>query len=92
MINRLQSVRREDVRKDGDVQWDKFAKFGQILSVVTEFQTRGPMVSGEASPSFRAMIRDMPVIMSEDVSSTLAHDGSPRQVRQADRTGPIRAE
>jgi hypothetical protein len=70
MINRLQSVRREDVRQDGDVQWDKFAKFGQILSVITEFQARGPMVAGEASAAFKTMMNDMPVLMSEDVSSS----------------------
>ena len=75
MINRLQSVRREDAREDGDVQWDKFAKFGQILSVITDFQSRGPMVSGEVSATFKAMIDDMPVIMSEDVSCV----PSPRQ-------------
>ena len=70
MINRLHSVRKEDVREDGDVQWDKFAKFGQILSVITEFQSRGPMVTGDAGAAFKAMINDMPVLMSEDVSFT----------------------
>lgn len=52
------------------MQWDKFARFGQILSVITEFQARGPMVTGEASAAFKTMINDMPVLMSEDVSSS----------------------
>lgn len=68
LINRLQSVRREDIREDGAVQWDKFEKFGEILSVISECQNRGPMVPGDVSPSLRALIENTSIIDGEDVS------------------------
>ncbi|EIW70717.1 hypothetical protein M231_02629 [Tremella mesenterica] len=66
LISRLHSVRREDVREDGAIQWDKFARFGQILSVITECQQKGPMMNDPPSPAFRSLIHDTPVIMNED--------------------------
>lgn len=72
MVSRLETIRRQDVRPtDGAIQWDKFAKFGQMLSVITECQARGSMVPGEASAAFKALIEDTPVILSEDVSEAV---------------------
>ena len=69
MINRLQTVRREDRRADGHIPWDKFARFGEILEVISACQSRGPMVSGSPSASFRHALEDTPIITTEDVSS-----------------------
>jgi hypothetical protein len=69
MVNRLQAIRPQDVRPDGMVQWDKFAKFGEYLGVIPECQARGSMVPGEPSSAFRALIEDTPIITNEDVSA-----------------------
>ncbi|WVQ99369.1 hypothetical protein IAU59_006502 [Kwoniella sp. CBS 9459] len=67
LVNRLQSVRPEDKRKeDNKVQWDKFARFGDILGVINECQARGPIVRGEVNDRFRRIIEDTPVISNED--------------------------
>ena len=67
LVSRLQSVRPEDKREDGMIQWDKFARFGQILSSIPECQQKGPMITGTPSETFRQLVMDTPVIMSEDV-------------------------
>ena len=69
LVNRLQSVRPQDVREDGQVQWDKFARFAEILAIIPECQAKGSMVSGPPTAGFRALIEDMPVTTSEDVSA-----------------------
>jgi len=74
----LQTVRPEDKRADGAIQWDKFARFGEILSIIPVCQSKGPFVSGEPSDAFRRILEDTTVISSEDVSllltdSTLSH-------------------
>ncbi|ORX36746.1 ras guanine nucleotide exchange factor domain-containing protein [Kockovaella imperatae] len=67
MVNRLQSTRREDIREtDNFIQWDKFARFHEILSVITDCQARGMPISGKVSPVFRRIIDETPIIMSED--------------------------
>lgn len=72
LINRLQSVRKEDKRdSDGAIQWDKFARFHEILSIIPECQGKQAMVTGSVSPVFRRMIEDTPIITDEDVSHAL---------------------
>ncbi|OCF42931.1 hypothetical protein I317_03282 [Kwoniella heveanensis CBS 569] len=67
LVNRLQAVRPDDRRKeDNKVQWDKFARFGEILGVINECQSRGPIVRGEVNDRFRRIIEDTPVISNED--------------------------
>ncbi|WVF71424.1 hypothetical protein IAT40_006228 [Kwoniella sp. CBS 6097] len=67
LVNRLQAVRPDDKRKeDNKVQWDKFARFGEILGVINECQARGPIVRGEVNDRFRKIIEDTPVISNED--------------------------
>jgi hypothetical protein len=70
LISRLQTVRREDRRDNGDIQWDKFARFHEILSIIEDCQGKDPMVSGAVGEGFRRLIEDTPVITDEDVSST----------------------
>jgi hypothetical protein len=72
LVNRLQVVRREDVRPDGMIQWDKFSRFAGILAVIPECQAKGPMVQGEASTMFKAMILETTIIENEDVSRVCA--------------------
>ena len=74
LINRLQSTRPEDVREDGSIQWDKYIRFAEILSVIPDCQARGPPVPGTVSPMFKRVIDDTPVIESEDVSSHSSDD------------------
>lgn len=69
LVNRLQAVRPEDVREeDGRIQWDKFAKFGEYLSIIPECQAKGAPVLGTVSPALKAIIQETPVITDEDVS------------------------
>jgi hypothetical protein len=68
MIVKLQSVRPEDVRSDGRIQWDKFMRFGEILSVLSDCQARGPMVPGTPSTTFTSILKDTVIIDDEDVS------------------------
>lgn len=67
LVSRLQAGRPEDRRpSDSFVQWGKFQRFGEILAVIPDFQSRGPMVPGTASASFRRLIEATPVIPNED--------------------------
>ena len=68
LVNRLQSTRPEDVREDGSIQWDKYNRFAEILSVIPNSQIRGPPVQGSVSSIFKRVIDDTPIIESEDVS------------------------
>lgn len=68
LISRLQTVRKQDIRSDGDIQWDKFARFYDILSTISQCQDKESMVSGPVSEGFRRLIEDTPVISDEDVS------------------------
>lgn len=71
LVNRLQAVRPEDIREeDGRIQWDKFAKFGEYLSVIPECQAKGAPVLGTVSPVLKAVIEDTPIITDEDVSGS----------------------
>jgi hypothetical protein len=67
LINRLQAVKTDDI-KDGEVNWDKFEKFGEILSVITDCQRRGSVISAEPSSRIKKVIEELPVIDHEDVS------------------------
>lgn len=72
LVNRLQAVRPEDIREeDGRIQWDKFAKFGEYLSVIPECQAKGAPVLGTVSPALKAIIQETPVITDEDVSGLM---------------------
>ena len=64
----MQSVRREDIRPDGMVQWDKFMRFGEILTIVPKCQARGAIVPGTPSKTFITILHNVPVIHDEDVS------------------------
>lgn len=66
LVNRLHAARSEDRRPDGTVAWDKFSRFGAMMSVIPEFQARGCNVPGEVNASFRRLIEATPVIRSED--------------------------
>ncbi|WVR07009.1 hypothetical protein IAU60_004048 [Kwoniella sp. DSM 27419] len=81
LVNRLQSVRPEDTKDaegggpGGDpttlVQWDKFAKFAEILGVVPACQALGPLVrtgngASDLSDKVRRIIDETAVISDED--------------------------
>ena len=69
MVSRLQSTRPEDVRpSDQYIQWDKFQRFYEILSIIPQCQQRGLAIAGKVAPAFRRIIDGTPVIASEDVS------------------------
>jgi hypothetical protein len=91
MVNRLQAIRPDDVRADGMVQWDKFAKFGEYLAVIPQCQAKGSMSPGEATPAFRGLIEDTPIITNEDVSafSSRSLDSEGTESSHSHVTGPI---
>lgn len=67
----MQVVRPVDIREeDGMIQWDKFARFGEILATIPECQRRAPAVGGKVSVAFRQIIEDTPIIEHEDVSAS----------------------
>ncbi|ORY34095.1 ras guanine nucleotide exchange factor domain-containing protein [Naematelia encephala] len=66
LVNRLQGARSEDRRADGMIQWDKFARFADMVSVITECQSKGSMVRGQVSMAFKSFIEDTPIIINED--------------------------
>jgi hypothetical protein len=68
LVSRLQGARKEDIRADGEIQWDKFLLFYDILSIVHECQSADPMISGAPSELFKKLINDTPMIHDEDVS------------------------
>lgn len=72
MVNRLQTARPEDRGQDGLINWDKSARFGAILAIIPDLQSRGPPVVGQPSsqPStaFRSMFQSTPLISSDEVS------------------------
>jgi hypothetical protein len=68
LVSRLQGARKEDIRADGQIQWDKFILFYDILSIVSECQSKDPMISGAPPEVFRKLINDTPIINDEDVS------------------------
>jgi hypothetical protein len=68
LVSRLQGARKEDIRADGQIQWDKFILFYDILSIVSECQSKDPMISGAPSEVFKRLINDTPIINDEDVS------------------------
>lgn len=71
LISRLQAVRKEDKREsDGFIQWDKFARFDEILAIIPDCQGKDPMVTGAASSAFKRLIEDTTIITDEDVSLT----------------------
>jgi len=69
LVSRLQGARKEDIRDNGDIQWDKFALIYDILSIVSECQGKDTMVSGASSEVFKRLIEDTPIISDEDVST-----------------------
>ena len=72
MVSRLQAGRPEDIRpSDGMIQWEKFARFGDMLGVISECQTRGPPAPGHVSEHFNKFFNTLPVITDEDVSFPL---------------------
>lgn len=69
LVSRLQGVRPNDCREeDGKIQWDKFMRFGEILSMIQECQTRGPMVNGQVGQGFKKVIEETIILSDEDVS------------------------
>ena len=68
LVVRLQSVRSDDIREDGTVQWEKFQRFEEILRIIPECQARGSMVPGSPSSTFISVFDDIPIIDDEDVS------------------------
>lgn len=73
---KLRSARPIDFNEAGDVHWDKFAKYAEIVNVVAECQTRGSDLEGTPDPGFQRIFNTVPVIMSEDVrlfSTALEH-------------------
>jgi hypothetical protein len=68
LVSRLQGARKEDIRADGQIQWDEFILFYDILSIVSECQSKDPMIPGAPSDLFRKLINDTPIIHDEDVS------------------------
>lgn len=68
LVSRLQGARKEDIRSDGEIQWDKFLLFYDILSIVSECQGKEPLISGAPSEAFKKLINDTPIITDEDVS------------------------
>lgn len=68
MVSKLHAARPEDRRADGKIQWAKFARMGEIMASIPDFQARGSMVPGNATTAFRRLIEATPVITSEDVS------------------------
>jgi len=68
LVAKMQSVRREDIRPDGMVQWDKFMRFGEILAIIPKCQARGAIVPGKSSKTFMTILHNVPVIHDEDVS------------------------
>jgi len=61
----MQSVRKEDIRPDGMVQWDKFMRFGEILAIIPKCQARGAIVLGQPSKAFMTILHNVPVIHDE---------------------------
>lgn len=68
MVNRLQTARPEDRGQDGLINWDKSARFGAILAIIPDLQSRGPPVVGQPSTAFRSMFQSTPLISSDEVS------------------------
>lgn len=67
LVSRLQGVRPNDCREeDGKIQWDKFMRFGEILSMIQECQTRGPMVNGQVGQGFKKVIEETIILSDED--------------------------
>lgn len=66
LVNRLHAARPQDRRPDGTVAWDKFSRFGAMMSVIPEFQARGCNVAGVVNAQFRRLLEVTPVIASED--------------------------
>lgn len=76
LVSRLQTVRREDIRESDEyIQWDKFARFYDILKTITECQDKSAIVSGQVSDVFKRMIEDIPIITDEDVSYHITFQG-----------------
>lgn len=69
LVSQLQAVRPNDYREeDGKIQWDKFMRFGEILSIIQECQARGPVVNGNVDLGFRKIIEETTILSDEDVS------------------------
>ena len=67
LVNRLETIRPDDTRSDGCIYWDKFSRFAEIVSVISECRGMGPPVSGEPSDAFRRTLQEMYVITDEEV-------------------------
>ncbi|WRT66329.1 uncharacterized protein IL334_003284 [Kwoniella shivajii] len=55
-----------DETTKNEIQWDKFSKFGEILNVIIECQSRGPIIRGEINQNFKKIIEDTAIISNED--------------------------
>ena len=76
LVAKMQSVRKEDIRPDGMVQWDKFMRFGEILAIIPKCQARGAIVLGQPSKAFMTILHNVPVIHDEDVSQQVLYPSS----------------
>ncbi|KAE8537841.1 hypothetical protein D1P53_005902 [Cryptococcus gattii VGV] len=67
LVSQLQAVRPNDYREeDGKVQWDKFMRFGEILSIIQECQARGPVVNGNVDLGFKKIIEETTILSDKD--------------------------
>lgn len=80
LVSQLQAVRPNDYREeDSKIQWDKFRRFGEILSIIQECQARGPVMNGNVDLGFKKIIDETTILSDEDVSPYSYFTLSPRK-------------
>lgn len=69
LVSQLQAVRPNEYREEDDkIQWDKFRRFREILSIIQECQARGPVVNGNVDLGFKRIIEETTILSDGDVS------------------------
>ncbi|KIR40648.1 hypothetical protein I313_03299 [Cryptococcus deuterogattii Ram5] len=77
LVSQSQAVRPNDYREEDDkIQWDKFMRFGEILSIIQECQARGPMVHGNVDLGFKKIIEETTILSGEDISPLMERSQS----------------
>ncbi|KIS01191.1 hypothetical protein L804_01065 [Cryptococcus deuterogattii 2001/935-1] len=67
LVSQSQAVRPNDYREEDDkIQWDKFMRFEEILSIIQECQARGPVVHGNVDLGFKKIIEETTILSGED--------------------------
>lgn len=80
LVSQSQAVRPNDYREEDDkIQWDKFMRFEEILSIIQECQARGPVVHGNVDLGFKKIIEETTILSGEDVSPYPYFSLSPRK-------------